>query len=295
MALAATALTLPLHAATKDAAAKIDASGKAADTETEFTVEGIIAARATLADGSVIAVLQEEGASLPVLLSKDTTVKPRDAVSLTGKLANHSLGLAVLGVTKETVSSSGRTLRPTPRSVEEFKDPSAFVAEYVVLTNVSFAATSPKFTAGQPVPVKNAAGAEARVFVGKSLDGREVPADALNLFGVPLKTTDGWVVLPARFVPAESSKVRALATKHTCMSCHQLDKKVVGPSYQEVATKYRNDGDLVAKITGQIENGGTGKWGAVPMAGFKGKIPADEVQKLAQWIADMRWDAVLGE
>ena len=280
----------------KDVAAKIDpATGKAADTATEFAVEGVVAARATLADGTVLAVLQEEGSALPVLLTKDTKIKPRDAVSLTGKLADHPLGLAVLQTTKEAVSGSGKTLKPTAHSLDELKDASALVAEYVVLTNVTFAAAAPKFAAGKTVPVKDAAGTEAKILVGQSLDGRDIPAGPQNLFGVPLKTSEGWVVLPARFVPAESAKVRALAMKHTCMSCHQLDKKVVGPSYLDVATRYRNDADLLAKITAQIENGGTGKWGAVPMVGFKGKVPPEDIQKLAQWIADMRWDAVLGE
>ncbi len=295
MALAATALTLPLQAATKDAAGKIDASGKATDTATEFTVEGVVAARATLADGSVLAVLQEEGTSLPVLLSKDTKVKPRDAVTLTGKLSDHSAGLAVLQVSKEDVSASGKAIKPTPHSLAEVKDAAALTGEYVVLTNITLDVTEPKFTAGKAVVAKDASGAEVKVFVGKSLEGRDKPKDAINLFGTMVKLADGWTVLPARFVPANSRAISQLATKHTCMTCHQVDKKLVGPSYADVAAKYHNDPKAIDAIIGQIENGGSGKWGAVAMVGFKGKVPPEDIQKLATWIYEMRWDSVLAE
>ena len=56
-----------------------------------------------------------------------------------------------------------------------------------------------------------------------------------------------------------------LATKNACMACHAVDKKVLGPSYQEVSKKYAGQKDPLAQISESIRKGGSGKWGAIPM------------------------------
>ena len=56
-----------------------------------------------------------------------------------------------------------------------------------------------------------------------------------------------------------------LAKKHSCMACHAVDKKVVGPAYQEVAKKYVGQKDAEAALIKSIKAGGSGKWGPVPM------------------------------
>ena len=57
----------------------------------------------------------------------------------------------------------------------------------------------------------------------------------------------------------------ALAKKHNCLACHATDKKLVGPSYQEVAAKYKGQKDAEAKLVAKVKNGGAGAWGQVPM------------------------------
>ena len=56
----------------------------------------------------------------------------------------------------------------------------------------------------------------------------------------------------------------ALATAKNCMACHAVDKKLVGPSYKEVAAKYAGQKDAVDKLAGKIMKGGSGVWGPVP-------------------------------
>lgn len=77
-----------------------------------------------------------------------------------------------------------------------------------------------------------------------------------------------------------------LAQKNACMACHAVDKKMVGPSYQDVAKKYANDKDAVSKLSASIKTGGAGKWGAIPMPAQAGLSEAD-TKTLAQWIAGM--------
>lgn len=57
----------------------------------------------------------------------------------------------------------------------------------------------------------------------------------------------------------------ALAKKSNCLSCHTLDKKMVGPSFREVAAKYRGDAGAEARMAERIAKGGSGVWGVVVM------------------------------
>lgn len=75
----------------------------------------------------------------------------------------------------------------------------------------------------------------------------------------------------------------ALAQKHACVACHAADKKLVGPSYAEVAKKYAGDKEAVAKLAASIRAGGSGKWGAVPMPAQPNLSEAD-AKTLAAWV-----------
>ena len=75
----------------------------------------------------------------------------------------------------------------------------------------------------------------------------------------------------------------ALATAKNCMACHAVEKKVVGPSYKDVAAKYAGQADAIAKLSAKIIKGGGGVWGPVPMPA-NAQVSADEASKLATWI-----------
>ena len=72
-----------------------------------------------------------------------------------------------------------------------------------------------------------------------------------------------------------------LAQKSGCLACHAVDKKVVGPSYQEVAKKYA--GKKADELASSIKAGGTGKWGQIPMPPQPNLSDAD-AKTLATWI-----------
>ncbi len=57
----------------------------------------------------------------------------------------------------------------------------------------------------------------------------------------------------------------ALLQKNGCLVCHQVDKRVVGPSYKEVAAKYAGDRNALAALEKKVKAGGVGVWGQVPM------------------------------
>ena len=74
-----------------------------------------------------------------------------------------------------------------------------------------------------------------------------------------------------------------LATAKNCMACHAVDKKLVGPSYKEVAAKYAGQNDAADKLAVKVIKGGAGVWGPVPMPA-NAQVTPDEAKKLIAWI-----------
>lgn len=74
-----------------------------------------------------------------------------------------------------------------------------------------------------------------------------------------------------------------LAKKNNCTSCHAVDKKMVGPSYADVAKKYAGEKGAAKVLAAKIKAGGTGVWGQVPMPPNPNVSDAD-TQALAKWI-----------
>ena len=64
---------------------------------------------------------------------------------------------------------------------------------------------------------------------------------------------------------ADTAKVEALLKKHNCTQCHGIDKKILGPAYQDVAKKYKGQKDAPALLAKKVKEGGKGVWGQVPM------------------------------
>jgi cytochrome c len=89
------------------------------------------------------------------------------------------------------------------------------------------------------------------------------------------------VIAAASCVPAMADL--ALATAKNCMACHAVDKKVVGPSYKDVATKYAGQKDAVDKLAQKVLKGGSGVWGPVPMPA-NAQVNEAEAKKLVSWI-----------
>ena len=74
-----------------------------------------------------------------------------------------------------------------------------------------------------------------------------------------------------------------LATAKNCMACHAVDKKLVGPSYKDVAAKYAGQKDAADKLATKIIKGGSGVWGPVPMPA-NAQVNPEEAKKLAAWV-----------
>ena len=89
--------------------------------------------------------------------------------------------------------------------------------------------------------------------------------------------------LAAAALSAPAAASEALAKKHNCTICHAIDKKTVGPSYQDVAAKYRGDKGAEAKLFDKVKNGGQGAWGQIPMPPNT-TVPDGDIKTLVKWV-----------
>ena len=78
-----------------------------------------------------------------------------------------------------------------------------------------------------------------------------------------------------------------LAKKHACFACHTLDKKMVGPSYKDVAAKYRSDKEAGKKLALNVKNGSQGVWGTIPMPP-NSAVPDADIDTLVKWILSQK-------
>ena len=78
-----------------------------------------------------------------------------------------------------------------------------------------------------------------------------------------------------------------LAKKHNCLACHTVDKKMVGPSYKEVAAKYRADKEALKNLAVKVKNGSQGVWGNVPMPP-NSAVPDADINALVKWILSQK-------
>jgi cytochrome c len=84
---------------------------------------------------------------------------------------------------------------------------------------------------------------------------------------------------------ADPAKAKQLAQKYNCLACHSEDKKLVGPSYKDIAKKYKGDAGAAAKLATKVKAGGGGVWGSIPMP--PNNVPDAEIKTMVDWILSL--------
>jgi cytochrome c len=138
-------------------------------------------------------------------------------------------------------------------AVKEQLAPVASVA--VAAKNTTDTVKPPAQAAPEPAPAASAPAAHEA-----AASTPEAPA------AVPEESTTTEAPATAEAAPAAAAPdALALATSSACMACHQIDVKLVGPSYKEVAAKYTDDPAALEMLVAKVKAGGTGVWGQIPM------------------------------
>lgn len=102
-------------------------------------------------------------------------------------------------------------------------------------------------------------------------DARSIGAYLAVAYG-NAKATDESVIAASILKAAADSgnanaviDVQVLLNSNGCLACHAINKKLVGPAFHEIATKYKGDAGAKSKLAASIQKGSIGKWGQMPM------------------------------
>jgi cytochrome c len=74
-----------------------------------------------------------------------------------------------------------------------------------------------------------------------------------------------------------------IARSNACMGCHAVDRKLVGPSFQQIAAKYKVDAQAPVKLAQKVKDGGSGVWGAIPMPAHPAMSDAN-IHTVVAWV-----------
>ena len=94
------------------------------------------------------------------------------------------------------------------------------------------------------------------------------------------------VAVAAAFaLPASANE--KLAQSSGCMTCHGVDKKVIGPAFKDVAAKYKGNKSAEADLIKKVKAGTKGNWGDIPMPP-NGQVKDEDVKTLVQWVLSQK-------
>ena len=85
----------------------------------------------------------------------------------------------------------------------------------------------------------------------------------------------------------DNAAAEALMKKDGCVACHEVDKKLIGPAFQDVAAKYRGDPGAAARLRDKVKKGGTHVWGEAAMP--PNVLASDaSIKELVDWILSLK-------
>lgn len=90
--------------------------------------------------------------------------------------------------------------------------------------------------------------------------------------------------VPAAGAGLDGAAAVRLLQKHTCTACHGMDNKMVGPSFRQIADRYKGRADAVDYLAGKVRSGGAGAWGPIPMPP-QAQVPVADAKAMAEWMA----------
>jgi cytochrome c len=98
-----------------------------------------------------------------------------------------------------------------------------------------------------------------------------------------------FVVMGLSGISSQAGASDQLLKKNRCVNCHAVDQKNVGPSFKDVAAKYKADKEAEARLVKKVAEGGKGVWGAFPMPARGGfpDVPDGDIQPMVKYILSL--------
>ena len=86
---------------------------------------------------------------------------------------------------------------------------------------------------------------------------------------------------------AHAQSAPDLLKKHACVACHQIDKKLVGPAYNDVAAKYKGNAKAADMLADKVKKGGSGVWGPVAMPPNP-QVPDADIKAMVAYVLALK-------
>jgi cytochrome c len=115
---------------------------------------------------------------------------------------------------------------------------------------------------------------------GKNASDETKPADTAAATTEPTAPATG-------DVPADNEKALTLIGSSDCTTCHAIDRKVIGPSYKDVAKKYEDTPANVDSLISKVKKGGSGVWGNLVMTPHP-DLPEDDIRVMIKYILSLK-------
>jgi cytochrome c5 len=119
------------------------------------------------------------------------------------------------------------------------------------------------------------------------------PAQAAAPAAAPAPAPVVTAAAPAAAAPAAAAPAAAAAAggdllqKSGCIACHANDKKLVGPSYKDIAAKYAGDKEALDKLAKKVKAGGAGVWGQIAMPPH-GHVADADIQAMVKYVLALK-------
>jgi len=116
-----------------------------------------------------------------------------------------------------------------------------------------------------------------------------------NIFPLKSNSTSRLITwfnaLPPQFQPASEVEYdhmgRYWMEKSDCVTCHEIDKNTVGPSFHQIAIRYQNEESVISQLIRKVKNGGTGVWGNSIMNAHPG-LEENEIKTMLDYIFSLK-------
>nr|WP_315466378.1 c-type cytochrome [uncultured Rhodoferax sp.] len=99
------------------------------------------------------------------------------------------------------------------------------------------------------------------------------------------RTSTSTAVTPASPTAPDAALAAGMAAANAsnCLRCHGVDRRYVGPAFNQVAARYQGRPDAVDYLAGKIRNGGAGEWGRALMPRHP-HLSEAQARQMAQWV-----------
>lgn len=80
----------------------------------------------------------------------------------------------------------------------------------------------------------------------------------------------------------------ALYKQSGCAACHKVDGKSLGPSFKDVAAKYKDDKGAQARLEAKVRSGGKGSFGSMAMPATAASVSDESIKTLVSWVLSQK-------